>query len=104
MWNCATASEQGCPTRPSTTGRPEDACPAIEAEVQEWIEQRGEHRAEHGRQQVARSCFLPERSLLTGIGESAGSPSPTGRRCCCLQSRTSKKRKKNVQFSVRLPL
>ena len=42
---------------------------AIEAEVQEWIEQRAEHRDEHGRQQVVRNGFLPERSLLTGIGE-----------------------------------
>ena len=42
---------------------------AIEAEVQEWIEQRAEHRDEYGRQQVVRNGFLPERSLLTGIGE-----------------------------------
>jgi putative transposase len=42
---------------------------AIEAEVQEWVEQRAEQRDEHGRQQVVRNGFLPERSLLTGLGE-----------------------------------
>lgn len=44
---------------------------AVEAEVQEWIEQRGQERDERGRQQVVRNGFLPERSLLTGLGEIA---------------------------------
>jgi putative transposase len=42
---------------------------AIEAEVQEWIEQRSSCRDERGRQQVVRNGFMPERSLLTGLGE-----------------------------------
>lgn len=41
---------------------------AIEAEVAEWLEQRQEHRDARGRQQVVRNGFLPERTLLTGIG------------------------------------
>ena len=44
---------------------------AIAAEVQEWIEQRAECRDERGRQQVVRNGFLPQRTLLTGIGEVA---------------------------------
>ena len=42
---------------------------AIEAEVQEWIEQRSSCRDDRGRQQVVRNGFMPERSLLTGLGE-----------------------------------
>ena len=42
---------------------------AIEAEVHEWIEQRAECRDERGRQQVVRNGFLPERTLLTGLGK-----------------------------------
>jgi transposase-like protein len=41
---------------------------AIEAEVQEWIEQRAEHRDERGRQQVVRNGHMKERTLLTGVG------------------------------------
>ena len=41
---------------------------AIEAEVQDWIEQRTQCRDEHGRQQVVRNGFLPERTVLTGLG------------------------------------
>ena len=42
---------------------------AIEAEVHEWIEHRVQHRDERGRQQVVRNGFLPERTLLTGLGD-----------------------------------
>ena len=41
---------------------------AIEAEVQEWIEQRIEHRDERGRQQVVRNGHMNERTILTGVG------------------------------------
>lgn len=42
---------------------------AIEAEVQEWVNQRSECRDERGRQQIVRNGSMPERSLLTGLGE-----------------------------------
>lgn len=42
---------------------------AIEAEIQDWIDQRAGCRDERGRQQLVRNGFLPERSLLTGLGE-----------------------------------
>ena len=42
---------------------------AIEAEVQEWLEQRTECRDECGRQQVVRNGYMKERTLLTGVGE-----------------------------------
>ena len=42
---------------------------AIEAEVQEWLEQRTECRDERGRQQVVRNGYMKERTLLTGVGE-----------------------------------
>ena len=42
---------------------------AIDAEVQDWLEQRAECRDESGRQQLVRNGYLPERSLVTGLGE-----------------------------------
>jgi len=42
---------------------------AIEAEVQEWLEQRTECRDERGRQLVVRNGYMKERTLLTGVGE-----------------------------------
>lgn len=42
---------------------------AIEAEAQDWIEQHAQCRDERGRQQVVRNGFLPERTVLTGLGE-----------------------------------
>jgi putative transposase len=41
---------------------------AVEAEVQEWIEQHAGHRDAQGRQQVVRNGHMPERTILTGIG------------------------------------
>jgi putative transposase len=41
---------------------------AIEAEVQDWIEQHAGHRDPQGRQQVVRNGHLPERTILTGVG------------------------------------
>ena len=41
---------------------------AIEAEVQDWIEQHAGHRDSQGRQQVVRNGYMPERTILTGIG------------------------------------
>jgi putative transposase len=41
---------------------------AIEAEVHDWIEQHAGHRDSQGRQQVVRNGYLPERTILTGIG------------------------------------
>jgi putative transposase len=41
---------------------------AIEAEVQDWIEQHAGHRDAQGRQQVVRNGYLPERTILTGVG------------------------------------
>ena len=42
---------------------------AIEVEVQEWIDKRVQCLDERNRQQVVRNGFLPERTLLTGLGE-----------------------------------
>ena len=42
---------------------------AIEAEVAEWIEARKQNVDSEGRMQVVRNGYLPERSVLTGIGE-----------------------------------
>src|ERR671926_432891 len=41
---------------------------AIEAEVREWIGEREQLRDERGRRQVVRNGYLPERSIITGIG------------------------------------
>ena len=46
-------------------------CQAIEAEVAEWIEQHQQVKDERGRRQVGRNGYLPERKLVTGIGEVA---------------------------------
>jgi putative transposase len=42
---------------------------AIEAEVAEWIEERQHISDEQGRRQVVRNGYLPERKLVTGVGE-----------------------------------
>ena len=42
---------------------------AIEAEVAEWIERHAEVRDQQGRQQVVRNGYLPERKLVTPLGE-----------------------------------
>jgi transposase-like protein len=44
---------------------------AIEAEVAEWIEQHQQLTDEQGRRQVVRNGYLPERKIVTGIGELA---------------------------------
>lgn len=44
---------------------------AIEAEVAEWIEERQHVTDEQGRRQVVRNGYLPERKLVTGVGEIA---------------------------------
>src|SRR5437660_4202112 len=41
---------------------------AIEAEVQDWIEQRAGQRDARGHRQVVRNGYLPERTILTGVG------------------------------------
>jgi transposase-like protein len=41
---------------------------AIEAEVAEWIETHRHRRDEQGHRQVVRNGYLPERTLVTGIG------------------------------------
>lgn len=41
---------------------------AIQEEVEEWLAQRAHFRDEHGRRQVVRNGFLPEREIVTGIG------------------------------------
>jgi transposase-like protein len=42
---------------------------AIEAEVAEWIDERQHVTDEQGRRQVVRNGYLPERKLVTGVGE-----------------------------------
>lgn len=44
---------------------------AIEAEVAEWIEQHQHVTDQRGRRQVVRNGYLPERKLVTGVGEIA---------------------------------
>lgn len=44
------------------------AC-AIEAEVAEWIDSRAGVTDQRGRRQVARNGYLPERTIVTGLGE-----------------------------------
>jgi transposase-like protein len=42
---------------------------AIEGEVAEWIDQHSHVRDEQGHRQVVRNGYLPERKLITGLGE-----------------------------------
>lgn len=42
---------------------------AVEFEVEEWIEARKMEVGEDGRRQVVRNGYMPERSVLTGLGE-----------------------------------
>src|SRR6187455_1202710 len=42
---------------------------AVESEVAEWIDQHSHVRDEQGRRQVVRNGYLPERKLVTGLGE-----------------------------------
>jgi putative transposase len=42
---------------------------AIEAEVAEWIDERKHLRDMTGRRQVVRNGYLPERTIVTGVGE-----------------------------------
>ena len=42
---------------------------AVEAEVEDWIESRKEVKDGQGRRQVVRNGYMPERSVLTGLGE-----------------------------------
>ena len=44
---------------------------AIEAEVAAWINERQQVTDEQGRRQVVRNGYLPERKLITGVGEVA---------------------------------
>jgi putative transposase len=44
---------------------------AIQAEVAEWIEQHEHVTDERGRRQVVRNGYLPERKIVTGVGEVA---------------------------------
>ena len=41
----------------------------IQSAGAEWIEQRSQVRDEQGRRQVVRNGYLPERKLITGLGE-----------------------------------
>ena len=41
---------------------------AIEAEVGDWLGAHAEHRDGRGRQQVVRNGYLPQRTILTGLG------------------------------------
>ncbi|GDY10450.1 hypothetical protein LBMAG52_39380 [Planctomycetia bacterium] len=41
---------------------------AVEQEVQEWLRERSALRDERGRKLVVRNGYLPERTILTGIG------------------------------------
>ena len=41
---------------------------AVEAEVDDWLQQRAAHRDSQGRQQVVRNGHLPERTILSGLG------------------------------------
>jgi len=42
---------------------------AIEAEVAEWIDRHANVRDAQGRRQVVRNGFMPERTIVTGLGE-----------------------------------
>jgi transposase-like protein len=42
---------------------------AVEAEVEEWIEKRKDVKDVDGKRQVVRNGHMPERSVLTGLGE-----------------------------------
>jgi putative transposase len=42
---------------------------AIESEVAEWIDQHSHIHDEQGRRQVVRNGYLPERKIVTGLGE-----------------------------------
>jgi len=42
---------------------------AIEAEVAEWIQQHQHVTDQRGRRQVVRNGYLPQRKLVTGVGE-----------------------------------
>ncbi len=42
---------------------------AVEFEVEEWIDARKTQVDEDGRRQVVRNGHMPERSVLTGLGE-----------------------------------
>ena len=42
---------------------------AIEAEVAEWIDAHANHTDDHGRRQVVRNGYLPQRKIVTGLGE-----------------------------------
>lgn len=44
---------------------------AVEAELQEFLEQYQDRRDEQGRQVVVRNGYLPERTMTTGVGEVA---------------------------------
>ena len=55
---------------------------AIEAEVQEWVEQRAAHRDESGHQLVVRNGFHPPRTIQSGIGDiEIRKPRAHDRRC-----------------------
>jgi putative transposase len=41
---------------------------AITAEVDQWIQSRQQYVDEHGHRQVVRNGFMPERTILTGVG------------------------------------
>ena len=41
---------------------------AVGVEVDRWIEERKQHLNEHGRRQVVRNGYLPERTIQTGVG------------------------------------
>ena len=41
---------------------------AVEAKVERWLEERKEILDEKGHKQVVRNGYMPERTVLTGIG------------------------------------
>src|SRR6187549_3332769 len=64
---------------------------AIEVEAVEWTERHSHVRDEQGHRQVVRNGYLPERKLVTGLGEIPGSTascrSPAGRAARTLSPR-----------------
>ena len=50
------------------TGAQKLLAQAIEAEVEDWLEQHAGHHDARGRHQVVRNGYMPERTILTGIG------------------------------------
>src|SRR3954447_2862481 len=66
--NLPLATSQDVLTEVCRTGARQMLAHAIEAEVAAYLDARSELRDEAGRQQVVRNGYLPQRTILTGIG------------------------------------